>query len=362
MKKTKAIKLIGILIILIFGIIGIQEKVLAAPSLSDAIVDVEKLTDDQIRQAYINMYRDELDYRRDHNLSEDVSVPLSEEDRQKFFSDEKYIDVNDLNIIIKGKKTIKDLIKLENNSTIAQGDWSKVRLWWNDEWRNDQAMNSRLEKLNYLDEDKKTDEEIEDLVKQIKEKCSQGLDGLSQEQLKEIDALMLKLYNSGVKGIDECRKDEMKKYMKQVSERITEENYESAYRKLMGQEALAEGMKTGVLEPESSTRPGMAESPDEIINNGKDFVQLGQQNQDKINIDGESVQKASNLIFNIIVSIGVIIAVLVGAYIGLKLIISSAEDRATIKELLLPYFVGVIILFSAFGIWKVILSLLQGVA
>ena len=107
--------------------------------------------------------------------------------------------------------------------------------------------------------------------------------------------------------------------------------------------------------------PGNKTSPDEIIGEAKNFLDIGKNNQDAIMVNGDNVQKGSNMLFNVLFAVAIAAAILIGMYIGIKFMMSSAEDKATIKESLLPYFAGVIIMFSAFSIWKLILILLQGI-
>jgi len=43
--------------------------------------------------------------------------------------------------------------------------------------------------------------------------------------------------------------------------------------------------------------------------------------------------------------------------IGIQFIIGSVDEKAKIKETLVPYVIGVFIIFSAFGIWKIVMSI-----
>ena len=42
--------------------------------------------------------------------------------------------------------------------------------------------------------------------------------------------------------------------------------------------------------------------------------------------------------------------------------VSTAEDKAKVKEALIPYIVGCIVVFSAFIVWKIIIELLGGIS
>ena len=56
-----------------------------------------------------------------------------------------------------------------------------------------------------------------------------------------------------------------------------------------------------------------------------------------------------------------IAAVVCGIVLGIQFMISSAEGQAQIKEKLFPYITGCVIIFGAFGIWKIIMILLGSV-
>ncbi len=64
----------------------------------------------------------------------------------------------------------------------------------------------------------------------------------------------------------------------------------------------------------------------------------------------------SNL-YNILFPIGVAVTVIIGTVLGIKFMLASAEDKAKIKESLVPYVVGCIIIYGAFGIWKLAITL-----
>ena len=49
-----------------------------------------------------------------------------------------------------------------------------------------------------------------------------------------------------------------------------------------------------------------------------------------------------------------------GGIIGIKLMISSASEKAEAKKLLVPYVVGCVVVFGGFGIWKLVVTILQG--
>lgn len=119
---------------------------------------------------------------------------------------------------------------------------------------------------------------------------------------------------------------------------------------------------------------------DEIINGGDKFLKEGAENQivkeyvddGKGNItekdlykDGKPVyilnkdemKEAVNRIYSVLFILGVALSVIIGAVTGIKFMTGSAEEQARIKEMIMPYIVGCIVVFGSFGIWKIIIEL-----
>lgn len=69
----------------------------------------------------------------------------------------------------------------------------------------------------------------------------------------------------------------------------------------------------------------------------------------------------SNSIYNILFSVGVVIAVIVGMILGIKLMLAPVGERAEAKKMLVPYVVGCAVVFGAFGIWKLVVTILQAI-
>ena len=88
------------------------------------------------------------------------------------------------------------------------------------------------------------------------------------------------------------------------------------------------------------------------------FVQEGEKELDNA-IDIGKLSETSDYIYNILLAIGMIIAVVVGSILGIKFMISSVEEQAKIKELLVPYVAGCVVIFGAFGIWKIAVNLFK---
>lgn len=114
---------------------------------------------------------------------------------------------------------------------------------------------------------------------------------------------------------------------------------------------------TGVLGQSSASG---SHTVDEVLTEAENFINAGKNKGTKI--DTDSLKTASNTLYNMLLAIGIVIAVIVGMYLGVKFMLSSAEDKAKVKESLVPYIAGCVIIFGAFIIWKLAILLLGGIA
>jgi succinate dehydrogenase hydrophobic anchor subunit len=93
----------------------------------------------------------------------------------------------------------------------------------------------------------------------------------------------------------------------------------------------------------------------DVISGGDSFIQAGKNGSAQI--DKGSLQNASSSIYNILLICGMIVAVLIGAILGIKFMIGSVEEKAEIKAALVPFVIGCIVVFGAFGIWKIVVTI-----
>lgn len=98
---------------------------------------------------------------------------------------------------------------------------------------------------------------------------------------------------------------------------------------------------------------------DNILTSGNTFIESAKNST--IAIDGEKLKDTSDDIYYILLYVGVVLSVIIGAIIGIQIIIASAEEKAKVKEALVPYVVGCIVIFGAFGIWRIALEILNSI-
>lgn len=95
----------------------------------------------------------------------------------------------------------------------------------------------------------------------------------------------------------------------------------------------------------------------DIFTGADDFIQSGIKDQNPT-IDDSNLQDMSNLLYNTLLIIAIVVAVIVGLVIGIQFMTGSVEQKAKIKETLIPYIAGCIVIFGAFGIWKLVVEIL----
>lgn len=101
------------------------------------------------------------------------------------------------------------------------------------------------------------------------------------------------------------------------------------------------------------------ENLDDMINDADDFVSSAQKGKDIGTLNQQNLQNFSKTMYNILLAVGVAAAVIVGALLGIKLMISSVEEKAEVKGLIVPYIAGCVIVFGGFTIWKIAVEILS---
>ena len=101
-----------------------------------------------------------------------------------------------------------------------------------------------------------------------------------------------------------------------------------------------------------------ANSLSEILEQGKDFIEGGELIYKHDNIINETTLKqTSKSIVNILTALGIVVALVIGVVIGIKIITGTVEEKAKIKEALIPYIVGCVIVFGGFTIWSNVINM-----
>lgn len=96
---------------------------------------------------------------------------------------------------------------------------------------------------------------------------------------------------------------------------------------------------------------------DDMMGDADDFINSG----GAIQYKQSALQDFSANFYNIMLTVGVAVAVIVGGVLGIKFMTSSVEGKADVKKMLIAYAVGCVIIFGGFGIWKLVVTILEGI-
>ena len=98
-------------------------------------------------------------------------------------------------------------------------------------------------------------------------------------------------------------------------------------------------------------------SLDDVMNNGNSFLNAGSESSTMI--DQNDLKSLSNFISGVLLTIAIGVTVITGAIMGLNFITQSIEEKAKVKESMVPWVIGIIVSFGAFIIWEVAVNLFQ---
>ena len=98
-------------------------------------------------------------------------------------------------------------------------------------------------------------------------------------------------------------------------------------------------------------------SLDDVMNNGNSFLNAGSESSTMI--DQNDLKSLSNFISGVLLTIAIGVTVITGAIMGLNFITQSIEEKAKVKESMIPWIIGIIVSFGAFTIWEVAVNLFQ---
>lgn len=97
-----------------------------------------------------------------------------------------------------------------------------------------------------------------------------------------------------------------------------------------------------------------------ITEQGKNWLKMGEENQNTtLNELNHSVDGFIDLA-GILTGIGIFVIAIIGVTLGIRLMYTSAEGKAKAKQALIIYLIGSVIIIGALGIWKLLLSILDG--
>ena len=97
----------------------------------------------------------------------------------------------------------------------------------------------------------------------------------------------------------------------------------------------------------------------EFIENAEGFLRLPQDNQSDEVISEDGLVEISNSLLSILFPVGIVVSVVVTAILGAQFMWGSTENKAEVKQALVPWGISIFVLFSAYTIWKVVVDILS---
>lgn len=92
---------------------------------------------------------------------------------------------------------------------------------------------------------------------------------------------------------------------------------------------------------------------DSMMRSADEFLTYGEDNA----VDQAALAETSKNLYYPFLAVAIVLAVIVGAYLGIKIMVATVEEKAKIKQMLMPYVVGVVVIFSVFFIWKTVVHI-----
>lgn len=233
--------------------------------------------------------------------------------------------------------------------------------------------------------------ELQEKARNLLETRGQGGTGIDYEKWKDAKDEAEELYNKMQNSIQKGKNEDAKNYAKKLQDKIGEmRTYDSAgtlqdslvtswdtdaslllkdegeepknnYKNQVNNkgENSTPGEKNDKIykQPNIITGSGKVDGTlDDMISDADSFVSKGDQSN-AIELDG--LKNLSGRIYDILLEIGVGAAVLIGIILGIKFLLSGVEEKAEVNKMLWVYTVGCIVTFGAFGIWKLVVTILQ---
>lgn len=96
----------------------------------------------------------------------------------------------------------------------------------------------------------------------------------------------------------------------------------------------------------------------ETINSANNFISDGKDGA-KANsvVNDTKVKETTDQIYNVLLTLGIALSVIIGGILGIQIMWGSVEQQVKAKEMLMPYAAGCVVIFGAFGIWRLCLGI-----
>ena len=98
----------------------------------------------------------------------------------------------------------------------------------------------------------------------------------------------------------------------------------------------------------------------DILSIGEDWETTGKANANKT-MNTDELNSMSSQLYNILLAVATVIAVIVGAILGIRFMTAGIDEKVKVKESLFPYLISVIVVFGSLGIWKLVVTIMGAI-
>ena len=88
----------------------------------------------------------------------------------------------------------------------------------------------------------------------------------------------------------------------------------------------------------------------DVLTSGENFINEGKSQGSAIN--SADLKSITDVTYNVLLVLGVVATVIIGAILGIRMMWGTIEQQSKAKEQLPPFVISAIVIFGAFGIWK----------
>lgn len=96
-------------------------------------------------------------------------------------------------------------------------------------------------------------------------------------------------------------------------------------------------------------------SIDSIFSDADDFLEQGSQSGAQ-GIEESELKDISDTISGVLLTIAVAVTFISIGVMGVNFAIQAADEKAKVKESMVPWVIGILVSFGAYGIWKFVMN------
>lgn len=89
----------------------------------------------------------------------------------------------------------------------------------------------------------------------------------------------------------------------------------------------------------------------EIVDIGEGWEDTGKEHANTT-MNTTVLMETSSQLYDMFMTVALVVAIFVGAFLGIKYMSAGVSEKVQVKETLFPYIVSCIVVFGSLGIWK----------